>query len=184
MDIRSLKRELRSDFNNYIRDLVIKNKCENCESSEKLIVHHSTPFVTLLNETLIELGLKDNKYFNEEEVKIIRNIMLGKQIRNKSVTLCDKCHKEFHKLYPVDTIFKIVNDKEEEKVIELDLNWKNTLDEFIDKTLDMRLYKEHRNILIRICNVKDDHGRRQRSISNIRSYIESNTDYTITSKRV
>lgn len=30
MNIRSLKRVLRTDFNNYIRNLVIKDKCENC----------------------------------------------------------------------------------------------------------------------------------------------------------
>ena len=36
--------KLRLDFNNYIRDNYIKDKCEKCGSNENLHVHHIITF--------------------------------------------------------------------------------------------------------------------------------------------
>ena len=91
-----LKNKLRMDYANYIRPLVIKDKCEMCGCEENLAVHHDKEFSILLDETLKELNLYKIE-FNEDEVNIIRTHMLGKQIQIKNITLCNKCHTELHK---------------------------------------------------------------------------------------
>ena len=91
-----LKNKLRTDYANYIKPLVIKDKCELCGYEENLVVHHDKEFSILLDETLKELNLYKIE-FNEDEVNIIRTHMLGKQIQIKNITLCNKCHTELHK---------------------------------------------------------------------------------------
>lgn len=91
-----LKKILRTDYANYIRPLVIKDKCEFCDCEENLVAHHNKEFSILLDETLKELNLYKIE-FNEDEVNIIKTYMLGKQIQIKNITLCGKCHTELHK---------------------------------------------------------------------------------------
>lgn len=90
--------KLRASFNNHIRPIRIKDRCELCGSEEYLILHHIDTFSNLLDETLEELGIDIyTEEFTDLEVKNINNIMLGKQLRSNMATLCDNCHKEVHK---------------------------------------------------------------------------------------
>ena len=52
MDIIELKQILRSDYAVNIRPYYIKDKCEMCNSTEKLELHHKTKFIDLLKHTL------------------------------------------------------------------------------------------------------------------------------------
>lgn len=97
LSIKDLKTKLRSDFSNHIKLLFIENECEFCGSKENLELHHNHPkFSQLLNDTLDELGFIDKKIFNSKEVKLISNILLGKQLKSNYLTLCDKCHDKQH----------------------------------------------------------------------------------------
>lgn len=98
----TLKQFLRQDFNTKIRPFLIKSTCEVCGSdTEQLHLHHVTYFQDLLNETLAELQLEfhDEDYeqhYTENQLEMIRNIMLGKQMRIEYVTCCESCHLELH----------------------------------------------------------------------------------------
>lgn len=96
----NLKQLLRQDFTLYIRPHFEKSECEVCGScTEHLHVHHMTHFKDLLDETLQQLKLElheDTDSYTEEELQLIRNVMLGKQMRIKYVTCCEPCHLELH----------------------------------------------------------------------------------------
>lgn len=97
LSIKDLKIKLRSDFSNHIKQLFIENECEFCGSVENLELHHNYPkFSQLLNDTLDELDLTNKEIFNSKEVKLISNILLGKQLKSNYLTLCDKCHDKQH----------------------------------------------------------------------------------------
>ena len=96
----SLIMTLRQDFGLYVRPHFEKSECEICGScTERLHVHHMKNFQYLLDETLEQLDLQqydDTDMYSDEELQLIRNIMLGKQIKIDYVTCCEPCHKELH----------------------------------------------------------------------------------------
>lgn len=92
MDIKELKQIVRSDFNYYIRDLVIKDTCEKCNAKENLEAHHTYPLSLMMQETLEAMNI-DVESLTEDEIKTFREIMLGKQIKIQYKTLCTDCHK-------------------------------------------------------------------------------------------
>lgn len=96
MNLDELKKILRGDFAYIIRDVLIKDKCEICGSDDKLELHHTKPFSILLEETLEELNIDLNK-IDDIKLDMIKNIMIGKQIRHKNITACKKCHLNIHK---------------------------------------------------------------------------------------
>lgn len=93
MDMKRLKRILRNDFNSYIRNLVIKDTCEKCNSKNNLEVHHTYPLSLMIQETLQTMNIDDVESLSEDNIKTFREIMLGKQIKIKYKTLCEDCHK-------------------------------------------------------------------------------------------
>ena len=95
-NIKELKNILRADFTYYIVPIVKKDKCEICESSNDLEVHHLYKFEYMLNDTLKTLNLTNKNQFIELEVNLIKNIMIGLQIRSKYMTLCESCHDNIH----------------------------------------------------------------------------------------
>ena len=93
-----LKLILRMDFDKYIRKNFMKDNCENCNSNENLHLHHVYKFSVQLERALDILKYSDKENFNDEEIMILRYVMLGMQCKNNDyITLCDKCHKSHHK---------------------------------------------------------------------------------------
>ena len=96
-------------LNNYIRNrvwykfvnLVKKDICEQCGGTENLQVHHIYPFVNMVEDTLVELGLerKSTDEYTELELKNIEEKVLGKHLFYEYQTLCVNCHmhKGIHK---------------------------------------------------------------------------------------
>ena len=89
-----LREKLRMDFSKYIRPIKMKEHCEVCGTTENLELHHLDQFIFTLEETLKELNLeeKDCDKYKENELKNIRNVMLGKQLKQSYLTLCTSCH--------------------------------------------------------------------------------------------
>lgn len=96
----TMKQLLRQDFAQYVRPHFEKSECEVCGSdTERLHVHHTTHFQDLLDETLQQLDLEyyeDTDSYTEEELQLIRDVMLAKQMRINYVTCCEPCHRELH----------------------------------------------------------------------------------------
>lgn len=66
MNIKELKRIIRNDFNLYIRDLVIKDTCEKCNTKENLEVHHTYPLSLMIQETLNAISIDaEDKHENK-----------------------------------------------------------------------------------------------------------------------
>lgn len=91
----------RGVFQSKIRPYFVKEYCEECGTKENLHLHHSDKyFATLLEETLIMLGLdhkSDTEFYNKKDLEMIKLIMLGKQVDVKYKTLCETCHIKEHK---------------------------------------------------------------------------------------
>ena len=99
---------LRNDFSNHIREFYIKDECEHCKSTENLHVHHKLFFIDQFKFALELLKIEDKEEYAEEEVRIIRYMMLGVQCKNNDyVTLCDECHKYYHTREKGESIEKI-----------------------------------------------------------------------------
>ena len=96
----TLKQLLRQDFTQYVRPHFEKSECEVCGSdTECLHVHHMTYFQDLLDNTLKQLHLEyheDTDDYTDEELQLIRDIMIGKQMKIEYVTCCEPCHLELH----------------------------------------------------------------------------------------
>ena len=94
----NLREYLRAEWSQYIRPLIIKDKCEFCGSDEELHLHHIDKFYNILMETLEELQLQelDTEGYTKEELNLISHLMLSKQIRSSYKTLCKDCHTKLH----------------------------------------------------------------------------------------
>ena len=104
----NLREYLRAEWSQYIRPLIIKDKCEFCGSEEDLHLHHIDKFYNLLMETLEELQLQelDTEDYTKEELNLISHLMLSKQIRSKYKTLCKKCHFKIHNIEKFEEEYK------------------------------------------------------------------------------
>lgn len=97
----TIEQYLRNDFSNIIRKLFLKDRCETCGTSNNLELHHETQFIVLLYETLDDLNLDykdDISEYTEEQLKLISNLMIGKQMKIKYTTLCKQCHSKIDKV--------------------------------------------------------------------------------------
>ena len=97
MEMKELKFKLRNDYAMRIRPYYIKEKCEICGSSEELELHHEVNFITLLDKAIADLCI-DVENITDSELELLKTYMLGLQIQNENVTLCSKCHYEFHSI--------------------------------------------------------------------------------------
>lgn len=95
----NLREYLRKEWQLYVRQVLLKDKCEECGKTGHLHLHHdSDRFEDLLMETLRELNLKekDTDDYKQSELNHISNEMIGKQMKIKHRTLCEECHKKAH----------------------------------------------------------------------------------------
>lgn len=94
----NLREQLRNEWSQYIRPLMVKEECEWCGRKDDLHLHHIDRFHNLLVETLEELQLQelDTEDYEEFELKQISNFMLAKQLKSEYKTLCRECHLKLH----------------------------------------------------------------------------------------
>ena len=97
----TLEQFLRGKLSTNFVPLIKKDKCEICNSKDKLRLHHIKPFAIMLEETLVGLDLKyykDKDNYTDIEIKNITNVMLGKHLDSYYLTLCKDCHSHLHRL--------------------------------------------------------------------------------------
>ena len=194
----TLKQFLRQDFNTKIRPFLIKPTCEVCGSeTEQLHVHHVTYFQDLLNETLAELQLEFHnedyeQHYTENQLEMIRNIMLGKQMRIEYVTCCESCHLELHegsysRDEPREWSEKMVAiHKERKRVRELQekKRLRQEVEPYLESLVDVRLDKEGRSELVEKLDFKVNR-RLVKSAKSINAILEEmGIHYEITTKKV
>ena len=153
--LEELKVKLRNDFEFYMRNNYIKDKCERCESTENLHLHHVEYFSKELNYILELLGLNDKNEFNEKEIEMIRYMMLGIQCKNnKYLTLCDDCHKKEHSIYGNGRSHKLTREEKYNRYLNGDITI--TLEE---KDLNKWYTKEELKELCDSLNIRNSRGK-------------------------
>lgn len=144
----NLKNRCRLDFKVYLRDMLLKDRCELCGTTENLILHHENSFSKMIDETINEVGM--------ENIQLFRQVMLAKQIMEKNITLCEECHKEIHK----------EREKEEQgKAKQLELYLKQHCGEVM-------LTLEDRKELIEKIHATDNRGRLLKSATALNTHLE------------
>ena len=170
---------LRTDFNNNIRELKLKDKCEYCGSNENLEVHHKKSFADLLDETFIMLGLDIHlKEIDNDKYELVKYVMRGKQLTSAYLTLCPECHKLVHEkghIYARSERKPKSNTKAEPS---------KELEEYLESLIGKRLYKEDKEELIEKIDLRDNRGRQQRSIKVLSPYVNNTFGLTLESKKV
>ena len=70
-----LEAYLRSEVNQKIRPLFLKNKCEHCECTEDLHLHHQYEFFKIVDDVLnkLQLEMKDTEEYTEYELYLIKS---------------------------------------------------------------------------------------------------------------
>jgi len=184
-----LKQYLRSILTIKLIPLVRKNQCEVYNNIDNLEVHHVKRFSIILEETLQELNLeyKDIKVYNENQLKLITNIILGKHLQIEYLTLCENCHAEIHLIedggtYNIGEGFKLHYEKL--KFIKEIYN-KNKVEElkkYLPTIINKKLFRDDKKELVNKVNLKDLRGRDQKSITLLNKYLDNNKiNYTIIS---
>lgn len=149
----NLENYLRSELSSSWRPLVIKHECEVCGKDNNLEVHHVKQFILLLDETLQLLKLnrkRDTDDYSVDELEKIKLIMLGKHLKIKTLTLCNKCHDILHKTNGVIILNNISDIK---KHIKTKLNIEK-LEEYLESLITKKIFKEEQ-ILIRLNILKE-----------------------------
>ena len=148
--------KLRAEFNNHIRPIKINSQCEFCGSCDDLHLHHIDTFSNLLDKTLEDLNIDVySENFTDLEVENINNIMLGKQLRSKLVTLCKNCHKEVHK----DGYIKARDRIKPKKTKAISLEFIEALEGYLESCVEQKiefLTKEDREPLIKKIGLVDE----------------------------
>ena len=93
-----IRNYLRQEWNMYLRNVLLRDKCEFCGSTENLHVHHENRFYDLFIETLRELEMSELEVeeYPEYDLNLLSNVMLGKQLKIEYKTLCRCCHMKLH----------------------------------------------------------------------------------------
>lgn len=176
MNINELKTRLRNDFAKYIIPLVEKDECYICGSDGNLEVHHEVMFCEQLEHVLSLLDLSDE--IDEDKIEIIRLMMLGSQVKNKNITLCDKCHQESHRDDGYYDKQKIEKQKEREIYIQ------SVVFPYVHSVVGNRLFKDEQEKLISVIDLKDKYGRQQKSVGCINEFLSEKIGCNLISKQV
>ena len=83
-----------------IRPLFIQSKCEHCNSTDDLHLHHVKPFVKMVDKVLnkLNLELKDSDDYTDQERYLIVSCVLSEHLNGEYLTLCPQCHHSVHEL--------------------------------------------------------------------------------------
>ena len=89
---------LRTHVATKIRPLFIQSKCEHCNSTNDLHLHHVKPFVKIVDKVLnkFNLELKDSEDYSEQERYLIVSCVLSEHLNGEYLTLCPQCHHNVH----------------------------------------------------------------------------------------
>ena len=81
-----------------IRPLFIQSKCEHCNSTDDLHLHHVKPFVKIVDKVLnkLNLELKDSDDYSDQERYLIVSCVLSEHLNGEYLTLCPQCHHNVH----------------------------------------------------------------------------------------
>nr|DAE29962.1 MAG TPA: Protein of unknown function (DUF968) [virus sp. ctE0n6] len=178
---------LRNDFTNNLKPLIIKDKCEICGIDEKLHLHHVYDFSSYLKRCLTHLRLEykeDIGEYNIKDLRLIRDSMISAQLRGRYKTLCRECHKEEHRIKGKVMYNKNAAIDEEKIKKEREKYNQEVLKPYLDSIIGKILFKEDQRKLAEIIDIKDKQGRRQKSISLLNSYLITNHNMMLTTKRV
>lgn len=173
----NLQQHQRMKFLKYVKPFFIKDKCEICGTDEELEIHHNYQFSKLLDKTLKELNLEykeDTEEYTKEQIKLITDIMIGKQMRTKYTTVCRSCHVMIHNVYGKERPFL------KGSIIDVELIEK----ELREKYLGIKLFKNEQKELEEFMR-NSGYNRRSFGKKNTNTFLESlNIPFKIISKRV
>jgi hypothetical protein len=165
---------IRSKTNQYLRDLIIKDKCEICNKDSDLELHHIKAFAVIMNECFDTLGYDrhdDTEKYTDIELLNITNWMLGAQLQSTYSTLCQKCHTDWHS--EQGGFYKTTSKHEEyykRKEIENKLKeierCQNVIKPYLESVVGKKLYREEQMELIDIIDFRVD-SKQQRSYSKL-----------------
>ena len=165
---------IRSKTSQYLRDLIIKDKCEICDSIDNLELHHIKAFAVIMNECLETLGYDrhdDTESYTDVELINIVNWMLGAQLQSTYSTLCQTCHTDWHSeqggFYKTTNKFDEYYRKKEieDKLKEIN-RCENIIKPYVESVVGNELYREDKQKLIDIIDFRVN-GKRQRSYSKL-----------------
>ena len=188
---------IRTATNQYLRNLIIKDKCEMCGCSnteENLILHHVKPFALILKNCLKSLGYeyhKECESYTKNQIDHIEHYMLGAQLKVKYLTLCTACHVKVHSsnggfFRTTDRHEQYYIDMAKRKEIEREDYTKNVVVPYLDSILGKRIFRDDGGVeeLYNIVDYKVD-GKTQKSYRKLNYSFKEVFDipYTIIAKK-
>lgn len=146
---------IRSKTSQYLRDLIIKDKCEVCDKDSDLELHHIKAFAVIMNECFESLGYdrhEDIESYTDTQLINITNWMLGAQLQSTYSTLCQTCHTDWHSeqggFYKTTNKFDEYYRKKEieDKLKEIN-RCQNVIKPYLESIIGKKLYKEEQKEL-------------------------------------
>lgn len=140
-----LRMYLRSKLHLYWRPVVIKDCCEHCGSKENLELHHkSDRFKDIISNVLNEFGYNDDTKLKDiHNIELIVDVILGRHLYIKHITLCSDCHIKEHQR---------LSNKYNRKLFE-DI-------EFPKEFLDIPLTTKEKDLIVEYYDLYNDNNRR------------------------
>ncbi len=174
-----------------IRPLYIKSKCEHCNSTDDLHLHHVKPFVKIVDKVLnkFNLELKDSEDYTEQERYLIVSCVLSEHLNGEYLTLCPQCHYNVHEGNKKRRAS--LSDAQKQRLKQIRLEQKEKLKqqkldelnqqrvELIDQQLNLRLSSQEFKQLAEKLNFK----RNRKLVKNPIDEIQE-LGYTIIKKRI
>lgn len=115
-----LRLYLRNKVYTYIRPKYIDDKCKKCGTTESLHLHHDKQFSLIVKECLDKLGFeykRSTEDYTDDELWLIKNLVLGVHTKERYTTLCECCHDLIHKNEQTIHQFLIERKPKEEIII-------------------------------------------------------------------
>ena len=153
---------LRSEVNQKIRPLFLKDECEHCGCTEDLHLHHQYEFFKIVDDVLnkLQLEMKDTEEYTECELYLIKSCVLAEHLKDNYLTLCSECHKKEHEHKEIRK-----HDKKNNKLSYQERKKNENLkiiNEYLDKELTTQDVKE----IIKRCKWYSTDKRKLLSVNN------------------